>query len=707
MGDIEIDIEKAIRRADFDLEAAIAATRDKQPRELTTEQARQERRAFLRESLRDAQLSEDTFERVLAGNELQPAAYLERGAVAARAVARIAVRTAAGQTLAWGTGFLIAPNVLLTNHHVLETREAAASSLGEFEYEVDLADMPKGPVQFRLLPDRLFHTSGELDFTIVAIEPRSRDGRRALAEFGWLPLLEVTGKAFEGEWLTIVQHPSGERKQLCVRENRLLKRADDVLWYTTDTQPGSSGSPVFNNDWYVVALHHSGVPETKNGVRQTIDGRDYDARTMRDSQLKWIANEGIRASRIVRTLRATFPAHPLLKPLFASTPASARIRSKPGAGAASATSNPPQEIRSMSDARTVAVPFTARFRIGSNGDVTPLDFEAAGGAESGAVNGEVGGAEAAFDLPFDADYDSRKGFQPAFLGNGAKRVDLPKLSPALKAAAVKLIGGTNVVLDYHNFSVVMHEERRFAIYSAANVNFAGRYAMSRPPDVWRVDPRIPSKPQVQNWYYASNQFDRGHLSRREDLEFGATRVAALHSAADTCHWTNCSPMHKRFNQGKEIWQGIERHVLEDSIERGSFSAQVITGPVFDDGDPAWKGIQYPLRFWKVVAALDASGSKLFATAYIASQEGVIAQYGLDEAAVPFAPFKTYQVRIEEVERLSGLEFTCGADGKADLRSHDPFTSRRRRRSGADGQEGLVAGAASTYSELESLSDIQL
>jgi V8-like Glu-specific endopeptidase len=30
------------------------------------------------------------------------------------------------------------------------------------------------------------------------------------------------------------------------------------LQYTTDTLPGSSGSPVFNDAWKVVALHHAG-----------------------------------------------------------------------------------------------------------------------------------------------------------------------------------------------------------------------------------------------------------------------------------------------------------------------------------------------------------------------------------------------------------------------------------------------------------------
>jgi endonuclease G len=693
----ERDVARAIERLDFDLEALVAERRGKPPADFASAEMRERRAAFLRASLSEELDPASSFERVLAGNELQPASYLQRGAIAARAIARIAVRGVGGEQQGWGSGFLIAPRVLLTNNHVLESAEVARTSRAEFEYELDVADAPRGPIPFRLRPDELFITSGPLDFTAVAIEPRSLDGARSLASFGWLPLLPDQGKAFDGEWLTIVQHPQGERKQVCVRENQLLKRTTDVLWYTTDTQPGSSGSPVFNNDWFVVALHHSGVPEIKNGRWQTVDGRDWDKATMRADQIKWLANEGIRASRIAKTLRERLPSHALLQPMFASTPASARIRREPGSAAPNVPQSPSPEDRSMSDARTV----TVTFRIETDGSITPI-----GSAESAAIASEAKPAakKAKYDLPFDDDYAKRKGYDANFLGAGAKSVPLPELSPALKAVAQKRLDKpASAELDYHNFTVVMHAERRFAIYSAANVSFAGRFELSRPDDVWRVDPRIPSKVQIQNWYYASNKFDRGHLTRREDLEYGKSWQAALHSAADTCHWTNATPMHERFNQGKQIWQGIERHVLEEAIESGSFDAQVITGPVLEEVDPEYKGAKYPLRFWKVVAAIDEAG-KLFATAYVASQEPTIDQHGI-EAAVPFGPFKTYQVPIEEVERLTGLVFK---GGNKSLRDFDPFPKRRpRRRPSASGaaEAAAVGAPPERYYELGSLDDI--
>ena len=36
--------------------------------------------------------------------------------------------------------------------------------------------------------------------------------------------------------------------------------------YRTNTDPGSSGSPVFTMDWDIVALHHYGDPNWRNAL---------------------------------------------------------------------------------------------------------------------------------------------------------------------------------------------------------------------------------------------------------------------------------------------------------------------------------------------------------------------------------------------------------------------------------------------------------
>jgi endonuclease G len=716
MGAIERLAVRSIEAATVDIAGRAEEIRSSRPTDVETSNALQSRHHFLRESLGPSK-GDATFERVINGNELQPITYLERGAIAARAVARIEL-SEFGKLAGYGTGFLIAPQVLITNNHVLPTAAKAASALAQFSFELNLDDAPTGPINFRTNTGRLFYTSVELDFSVVAIEANSDGGSTQLGGFGCLPLLDTVGKAAEGEWLTIIQHPDGGRKQICVRDNQFIKRGDDVLWYSTDTLPGSSGSPVFNNDWYVVALHHKGIPEEKNGITQTVDGIDYDPATMADSRVKWIANEGVRASRIVESLKKALPDHPLLLPLYAATPQSARIAES----RKSSHSFPvaPKETSTVTDDRTAPFPLEVKLQVFADGRVTQVSSRPLGSTESMAIS-EMEAAKKAkkpakFDVPFDSDYSKRAGFNAEFLGTGAKSVSLPKLDDALQAVTAPLLkpqGANKNILHYNNYSVVMHAKRRLAIYSAANVSFAHRFELSRPPDVWRRDPRILAEYQLEGWYYAANQFDRGHLTRREDLEFGPKPVVALQSAADTCHWSNCTPQHARFNQNKEIWQGIERYILEESIYNGHVNAQIFTGPVLDDGDPEYKKISYPVQFWKVVAALDGAG-KLFATAYIASQADVIAQYGIEVVGAPFGAYKTYQTKITEIERLTGLTFWCGPSGKTELSSCDPLNKapvagRGRRRRISD-TESVGAGGGVLppgYYEIADLDDIHL
>ena len=281
-------------------------------------------------------------------------------------------------------------------------------------------------------------------------------------------------------------------------------------------------------------------------------------------------------------------------------------------------------------------------------------------------------------MAFDANYDNREGFDVDFLRPGKLdgRVFAPTLSDRLAAQAAPLLGANKGnVLDYHHYSVVLHKARRFAIYSAASIDFSGRFAIPRNKDVWRVDPRIDASLQVTGECYRNNQFDRGHLTRREDLEYGATEADAVAAANDTCHWTNCTPQAAPFNEGKQLWAGLELHILEEAVEKNRFRAQVITGPVFGVRDPpipGFPGLRYPLRYWKVVAAINAS-DKLFATAYVLDQRAQIRPATRAAPEVPFTPYKTFQTTIANIEALTDLAFTCGQGAKrVALKTFDPL-----------------------------------
>ncbi|MDR4947173.1 DNA/RNA non-specific endonuclease [Neobacillus cucumis] len=220
------------------------------------------------------------FERIFGGNDLFPISYFEAGLKAAKPVCRIEVRDRIGRTLGFGTGFLVSPNLLLTNNHVLENEDSALFSVAQFNYEMDF-DQKERPIKsFRFNPNILFITDQKLDFTLVAIEEISADGSKS-SDFGFLPLLPQKGKVLLGEYVSIIQHPSGAPKAVAFRENKIIDIFDDYIHYSTDTQPGSSGSPVFNDQWIVVGLHHAGVPDPNDTTN-------------------YISNEAIRISSILK-----------------------------------------------------------------------------------------------------------------------------------------------------------------------------------------------------------------------------------------------------------------------------------------------------------------------------------------------------------------------------------------------------------------------
>ena len=95
--------------------------------------------------------------------------FFEQGLDAARCVGRVTTRGEAN-----GTGFLVAPGLLLTNHHVLETAGDAAASELEMDYEANRFGPAKRVQAFRLLPDRFFYNDKALDFAFVAVAAQSR-----------------------------------------------------------------------------------------------------------------------------------------------------------------------------------------------------------------------------------------------------------------------------------------------------------------------------------------------------------------------------------------------------------------------------------------------------------------------------------------------------------------------------------------------------
>ncbi|MGH3753725.1 MAG: trypsin-like serine peptidase [Pseudonocardiaceae bacterium] len=259
------------------------------------------------------------FERQIGGKDTQPCWFLTKGVEVRRRVGRIHIRDAR-RRVGWGTGFLVAPNLLVTNQHVLDSLDTARCSRVEFDHEETFEGEILPSAIFDFAPSVLFMSdpaSGGLDYALIAVESRARpdSGRpdAELAEFGYHALARAEGKLIKGELIHSIHHPEGQPRQVSLRENRLMAIQDPALqdiWmhYETDTEQGSSGAPLYNNQWEVVGIHHMGVEKRdQEGKILAIGGGRWTAE-MGGRQKWWQANEGLRISRFIAHVEAQVKA---------------------------------------------------------------------------------------------------------------------------------------------------------------------------------------------------------------------------------------------------------------------------------------------------------------------------------------------------------------------------------------------------------------
>jgi hypothetical protein len=205
---------------------------------------------------------------------------LQRLQTLAPSVCRMRVSFAAGTQN--GTAFRIAPNLLLTNWHVVNYEGAlGTSATAEFGYD---DDGQGGGLTSKAVACKMATVRGDPNDDWAIVEP---DG--ALPD--GIPIVKLS-EAIDpanGALAFIVQHPGGERKRIAYVRNQITSFDNRVAHYLSDTQTGSSGSPVFHESGRLLALHRAG------GRPQEVAGR-----------MPLRKNEGILIPRIVAGLQQQF-----------------------------------------------------------------------------------------------------------------------------------------------------------------------------------------------------------------------------------------------------------------------------------------------------------------------------------------------------------------------------------------------------------------
>lgn len=191
------------------------------------------------------------FEKIIDRNGLKRIGWLAKGLERAKSVCKI--HTSDGSDNYVGTGFLIEGGYIFTNNHVLKSAAVAQFSKVEFGYD----DADSSSV-FYELDHTDFITSESLDYTRVKVKDNPQ---KPLSE--WKHLNISTQKPNEADALVIIQHPKGRTKEIAFSDGD-INIWEHRLHYKVSTEPGSSGSPVFDLNWNVVALHHAGGNITIN-----------------------------------------------------------------------------------------------------------------------------------------------------------------------------------------------------------------------------------------------------------------------------------------------------------------------------------------------------------------------------------------------------------------------------------------------------------
>lgn len=199
-------------------------------------------------------------EKLIGKNNLLPIHFLREGVEAADAVCKLEYTGSDGREYV-ASGFMISENLLLTNHHVFSNPEEAKSANAIFRFEKGNNGVFLNPKIYTAKPDTFFMTNSELDFSIVYLN------NSPAKVHGTITLKKRHDKVLLFERVNIIQHPAGQDKKISLQDNKVVTFFESKLHYLADTMGGSSGSPVFNNSWELVALHHAGSNTHNVGIR--------------------------------------------------------------------------------------------------------------------------------------------------------------------------------------------------------------------------------------------------------------------------------------------------------------------------------------------------------------------------------------------------------------------------------------------------------
>jgi V8-like Glu-specific endopeptidase len=196
-------------------------------------------------------------EKVFSSDKYQTSEWYET-------VARIGLEASVGK----GTGFLLKGSdlsnklnedyILLTNAHVISDDPLVTDTYRTEQVCVIFEKINPGE---KFAVDKVYWTSVREKFDATIVRFYEKDQKR-INEIGQksdpFPISNLPPSIGDGQRAYIIGHPNGGTLSYSLQDNLLLDFENHLIHYRTPTDKGSSGSPVFNNQWVLIGLHHSG-----------------------------------------------------------------------------------------------------------------------------------------------------------------------------------------------------------------------------------------------------------------------------------------------------------------------------------------------------------------------------------------------------------------------------------------------------------------
>ena len=261
-------------------------------------------------------------------------------------------------------------------------------------------------------------------------------------------------------------------------------------------------------------------------------------------------------------------------------------------------------------------------------------------------------------------------------------VRLPRIHRSRKKEIAPLLNGRGYIINYRHHSVVMNKKRKFAFFTASNINGKGWRNIERKGS-FKKEKAIAAEHQFGKELYNAikakdgrpNDFEQGHLTSFQEVIWGNTPEERKKAADDTFYFTNCVPQHERVNSG--LWRSLEQYILKTQTIHHDLKVTVLTGPLLSDNDPYYiekingQLVKIPCVFWKIVyypnhKGLNAVGFMMSHTQLLLQDGTVTFNKGAIRGAAAASPVDNffmdykydavYQVRVEFIQEKTGLTF---------------------------------------------------